>query len=274
MDRGSTASRGGELEEFMRIANIYPVANQEFYKEEDYVMILAHLLKYYKRESFRPDAYIICDNGLYEEAQVSTSLQSVIDLIEASDVGSLVTEIIIPDTANDIKDTIRLFEENIETVKKYIGKYVFMFVAQATTYDELRYGINYINQYVGTIPNLSIGFSKLSPLDRASDEAVEIIKTAKYPVHCLGLKLSFGEMKKLAPYIRGCDSSQLAYIVKNEEAVPEDAVDYVRDGRREDGRGTIKDIELETDILDTEKTRQFRAAIMKQLAEKLEFVGW
>lgn len=254
----------------MKVANIYPVANQEFYKDEDYVMILAHLLKYYKRESFNPDAYIICDNGLYEEAQVSTSLQSVIDMIEASEVGSLVNEIIVPDTANDIKDTIRLFEDNIETIKKYATKYTFMFVSQATTYEELRYGINYINQYVDTIPNLSIGFSKLSPLDRASEEAVEIIKTAKYPVHCLGLKLSFGEMRNLVPYIRGCDSSQLAYIVKNEDTVPINAVDYVRDGRREDGRGTSKDIELETDVLDAAKTRLFRDAVMAQLARAWE----
>lgn len=256
----------------MKVANIYPVANQEFYKDEDYVMVLAHLLKYYKKESFNPNAYMICDNGLYEEAQVSTNLQSVIDMIEASEIGSLVNEIIIPDTANDIKDTIRLFEQSIPTIEKYRDKYTFMFVSQATTYDELRYGINYINQYVDLIPNLSIGFSKLSPLDRASEEAVEIIRTAKYPVHCLGLKLSFGELKEIAPYIRGCDSSQLAYIIKNEDVVPEDVVNYTRSGRREDGRGTEKDIELELDVLDTEKTRLFRDEAMEQLVEKLGVV--
>lgn len=252
------------------IANIYPVANQDFYKDEKYVMILAHLLNYYHLESFNPEAYVICDNGLYEESQVSTSLQDVINMIEASEVGSIVDEIIIPDTANDIKDTIRLFEENIDTVKKYIGKYNFMFVSQATTYEELRFGINYINQYVDTIPNLTIGFSKLSPLDRASDEAVEIIKTAKYPVHCLGLKLSFGEMKNIAPYVRGCDSSQLAYIVHNEDTVPESFTDYTRAGRREDGRGIEgKDIELETDVLDSMKLATFRDVAMKELKETL-----
>ena len=191
-------------------------------------------------------------------------------MIEASEVGSIVNEIIIPDTANDIEDTIRLFEENIETIKKYIGKYTFMFVSQATTYDELRYGINYINQYADTIPNLSIGFSKLSPLDRASEEAVEIIKTAKYPVHCLGLKLSFGEMENVAPYIRGCDSSQLAYIVKNEREMPESFTDYVREGRREDGRGVEgRDIELETDVLSREKLAMYREWAMKELKATL-----
>ena len=58
----------------MQIANIYPVANQQLYKDEKYVMILAHLVKkgFYKPENFSEDQYIIMDNGLFEGEQVST----------------------------------------------------------------------------------------------------------------------------------------------------------------------------------------------------------
>ena len=51
----------------MKIANIWPVYNQEMYAEEEYVMILAHLLKkgLYKPNCFSASSYIIMDNGLF-----------------------------------------------------------------------------------------------------------------------------------------------------------------------------------------------------------------
>lgn len=60
----------------MKLANIYPIANQRNYEGESYVMILAHLVKegLYNPDVFCDKQYIIMDNGLYEGAQVSTSL--------------------------------------------------------------------------------------------------------------------------------------------------------------------------------------------------------
>lgn len=250
----------------LTIANIYSVANQVNYRDEKYVMILSHLIKEYKPENFSKDAYILLDNSLYEEMQTSEDLQYFVDLAENSGID--VNEIIIPDTANDLKDTIRKFELNKDIVKKYIGKYNFMFVSQATTYEELQEGINYINQYKNELPNLSIGFSKLTPLERNSDEAIAILKTAEYPIHCLGIKTTFDELTKLKGIVRGSDSSQLYYIVKNESEVPADPLHYERDGRRADGRGTEKDIVLETDYVDPDKLKSFRDKILPQLGLK------
>lgn len=246
------------------IANIYSIANQANYVDEKYVMILSHLIKEYKPEYFNNhDCYILLDNSLYEEMQLSEDLQYFVNLAENSGIN--INEIIIPDTANDLKDTIRKFELNKDIVKKNIGKYNFMFVAQATTYDELREGISYINQYKEELPNLSIGFSKLTPLERDSDEAIEILKTAKYPIHCLGIKTTFDEITRLRGVIRGSDSSQLYYIVKNEEEVPEDPLHYQRDGRAADGRGTAKDIVLETDYVNPDKLQSFRDQILPKI---------
>lgn len=242
----------------MKIANIYPINNQTLYRDESYVMILAHLLKHYKPENFSERQYIICDNGLYEEAQVSTDLEKLVQMIESYDIP--VREIIVPDVVNDLGATIRLFEKNLETVKKYSHKYTFMFVAQSTTIDELRAAINYINSYEDL--NLSIGISKLTPLDRASDEAIEIYKAAKHPIHFLGLKNSFNELVKVKEIVRGCDSSQLAYIAKNEKTKPVDMLNYERQGRREDGRGIEGiDIDLEHDNLSDYTLAFYRSGV-------------
>lgn len=248
------------------IANIYSVANQSSYIDEKYVMILSHLIKEYKEESFNPSAYRLLDNSLYEEMQVTDDLGYFISLANNSPI--VINELIVPDVVNDLDATIASFEKNLHYIKDYIGKYNFMFVAQATTIDDLRRGINYINQYVNELPNLSIGISKLTPLDRTSDQVIEIVKTAKYPVHYLGIKTTFDEITKLRGIIRGSDSSQLYYIAKNEEEIPADPLHYERDGRAADGRGTEKDIVLETDYIDPAKLKKFRDAIMPKIGLK------
>lgn len=247
----------------MKLANIYPVANQELYKDESYVMILAHLLKYYKPENFNPNAYVIMDNGLYEEAQVSTDLEPIVQMAKKSGIN--VNEIIVPDVLNECEANIKLFETNLPVIKAH-PEMNFMFVAQATTIAELKRAIDYINSYKDTVPNLAVGFSKLSPLDRLSDEVIAVLKTCVYPIHVLGVMLSFAENEKLKTFCRGNDTSHLAYMVKNEDSVPADPLHYTRSGRRADGRGVEGvDIELETDVLDSNKLRAFRDAIMPQL---------
>ena len=221
----------------MKIANIYPIANQLLYRDESYVMILAHLVKdgKYRKKNFNDAGqYIIMDNGLFEKAQVSTSLLDCIRIAE--DSGIRVNEIIIPDAVNDSARTIELFLENLETILDYQNEYKFMFVAQANYEHELEQMINFINRYN---LNLSVGISKLCPFNRASEEAIRIYKKCKYPIHILGIKESFAELDALADVkqIRGCDTSQLAFMDKNK--VIDDVHDYIRDG---------EDIDLDKDV--------------------------
>lgn len=225
----------------MKIANIYPIANQKLYKDETYVMILAHLVKAkkYDPQNFKyPGQYIIMDNGLFEKAQVSTSLLDCIHLAE--DSGIDVDEIIIPDAVNDPARTIELFLDNLDTIREYGSCYTFMFVAQANDEHELGMMIDFINRYE---LNLSIGISKLCPFDRASDEAIEVYKRSRYPIHMLGIKSTFAELDKLAEIknIRGCDTSQLAFMDKNDYqlTVFDNVHDYERSGT---------DIDLDRDI--------------------------
>ena len=227
----------------MKIANIYPIANQKLYRDEEYVMILAHLVKAkkYNPQNFKYcGQYIIMDNGLFEKAQVSTSLLDYIHLAE--DSGISVDEIIIPDAVNDSAKTIELFLDNLDTICKYSNHYAFMFVAQANDEHELGTMIDFINRYE---LNLSIGVSKLCPFDRASDEAIEVYKRSKHPIHILGIKSTFAELDALArvEQIRGCDTSQLAFMDKNAWSVTvlDNVHDYVRDG---------EDIDLAKDTCD------------------------
>lgn len=225
----------------MKIANIYPVANQLLYKDETYVMILAHLVKdnRYVKENFNYACqYVIMDNGLFEKAQVSTSLLDCIKLAERSGIN--VDEIIIPDAVNDPGRTIELFLENLDTIIEY-GAYKFMFVAQANDEHELEQMIDFINRYN---LNLSVGISKLCPFDRTSDKAIEVYKKCRHPIHILGIKKTFAELDALADVkqIRGCDTSQLAFMDKNYVSVAlseSDVHDYVRNG---------EDIDLAEDV--------------------------
>lgn len=237
----------------LNICNIYPTANQDMYPNEKMVMILAHLAKkgLYKVEPFSNNQYVIMDNGLFEGEQVSHDVQTVMDIAKENNLP--VNEFIIPDVANNTEETIKWFEDNMETVKAH-PEFNFMFVAQATNSTELKRAIDYINQYKDSIPNLTVGISKLSPMDRTSDENIEIYKTCAYPIHFLGLKKSFEEVRKVKDIIRSTDSCQLAYIVKNEDSIPEDLLGYERAGRREE-------INLETDILDMSRLEEIREAL-------------
>lgn len=246
----------------MQIANIYPVKNQDLYKNEEFVMILAHLFKkgYYKPDSFNKNSYIIMDNGLYEEAQVSTSLQDIVDMADNSEFK--IHELIIPDVLNDLRANIKMFEDNLMTVSRYDYRYRFMFVAQSQTIEEFREAIRYINQYYGS-KNLSVGVSKLCPFNRDNPEVIEIVKECKFPVHYLGIKTTFKEVLPVKNIIRSCDTSQLAYIAKNELVLPDSLIDYERKGRRADGRGVEGvDIDLEFDNLDND--------VLKELQNRLE----
>lgn len=214
-----------------KIANIFPIANQKFYKNETYIMILAHLLKdgLYNTKYFNKEGqYVILDNGLFENSQVSNDLETYIQLAETC--GIKVNEIVIPDAMFNYKETIQLFEKNLETIKKWQHKYKFMFVAQAQNYEEFKNIIEYINKQNY---NLSIGIPKKCIIARDSAAAIELYKKCVHPIHLLGVKSSFAEILPAYKYIRGCDTSQLAFIAKNVDSDnlnDIDVVNYVRDG--------------------------------------------
>ena len=229
----------------MKLAHIYPIANQELYKEENYVMILAHLVKkgYYKPENFSEDQYIIMDNGLYEGEQVSTDLEAVIDIAENS--GIPVKEIIIPDVVNDSNKTIGLFYQNLATIEKWQHKYKFMLVAQATNCEDLSTMLQFADMWD---LNLSVGISKLCPFDRGCvDVLKQYAQWAKHPIHLLGIKKTFKELFPVFPFIRGCDTSQAAFIVKNNVKAP--VIQYERDG---------VDIDLEKDTPSTAEVKKVK----------------
>lgn len=240
----------------MRIANIYPVANQELYENEQIVMILAHLVKkgLYNPAHFNNKQYIIMDNGLFEGQQVSTSLTHCVELAKSSKIP--VNEIIVPDAINDCKETQRLFKSNLRTMKKYAHEFAFMGVAQATTYEELDEMIEFYNGYADKLA-LTVGISKLTPLDRGSFEAVKIYRKSKCPIHFLGIKKSFDELDGVRDVIRSCDTSQIAYLEKNVKCYPTSVRYYERDKL-----GGI-DIDLENDKLSTSN--------LKLLRNRLEF---
>lgn len=247
----------------MQIANIYSVKNQNLYRDEKFVMILAHLFKYYKPENFNKDQYIIMDNGLYEESQVSTSLQDIVDMADRAEFK--IHELIVPDVLNDLHANIKMFEDNLLTIKRYDYRYTFMFVAQANNEDELEEAIRYINQYKGEI-NLSVGISKLCPFDRASKKAIEIYKKCAFPIHFLGIKTTFEELLPVKDIIRSNDTSQLAYIAKNEKQIPESIIHYKRSGRRSDGRGVEGvDIDLEHDFTNPIMLLGLRLQLLEEL---------
>lgn len=237
-----------------KIANIFPIANQKFYKNETYIMILAHLLKdglYDARYFNREGQYVILDNGLFENSQVSNDLETYIQLAETCGIN--INEIVIPDAMFNYKETIQLFEKNLETIKKWQHKYKFMFVAQALTYEEFKNIIEYINSQKY---NLSIGIPKKCIIARDSAAAIELYKKCVHPIHLLGVKSSFSEILPAYKYIRGCDTSQLAFIAKNVDSDnlrDIDVVNYVRDGADIDLRNDkVNNYDLEK-LLNMEK---------------------
>lgn len=235
----------------MTIANIWPVANQHLYQEEDYAMILAHLVKknLYSPSTFQdPAQHIIMDNGAFEGEQVSQNLSDLISLAENS--GLPINEIVVPDEINNIARTYVLFHESLPAIRQWQNKYKFMVVAHATNFTELNLMIDYYNQFYGKL-NLVVGISKLTPLDRADEQAIEAYKKCKFPIHFLGIKKTFKELDKVKEIIRSCDTSQLAYMAKNGWEMKESVWDFVR---TEQG----KDIDLEHDEINGGEARILR----------------
>lgn len=208
----------------MKLANIFTIKNQNLYANESMVMILAHLIDSYDPEYFKNSQWTIMDNGLYEGAQVSTSLRPLIEIAESSPIN--INEIIIPDSFFDKDKTIQYFEENIPLIREWGNKYKFMFVAQAKDFNEFKEIMNYINQY--TDLNLSVGIPKRAKFIRESDEAIAVYQKCNFPIHFLGLTdtTPIINLEKVKNIIRSCDTSQISTMIKNKGW---DIFNWVRD---------------------------------------------
>lgn len=237
----------------IELCHIYPIKNQELYLGEKYVMVLAHLAEkgLYHPSLFNKDQFIIMDNGLYEGAQVSTSLERCVEIALKS--GLHVKELVVPDVVNDLEGTIELFKKNWRTMVRYKNYFSFMFVAQCVDEDDLFDAIRWINRWDNTEGvRITVGISKLSPINRDSDLAIDLYKKCRYPIHFLGLKRSFEELHKLDGIIRSCDSCQLAHIAKNRGLTVEQPYEYVRSVLKR------SEIDLEKEDLETTVIRILR----------------
>ena len=243
----------------MKICNVFPIKNQRFYKDEEYVMIPAHLLNLYSPQYFHKDQFVILDNGFYEDARVSTDLRDLIKIAQESPIH--INEIVIPGKFFDSKETIRLFEKNKETIKEYSDIYSFMFVTQSNNLEEFEEFITYINQYKGTL-NLVVGIPKKAPYNRESGEAIEIYKKCKLPIHFLGLadNSSLKDLLKVEDIIRSCDTSQIATMVKN-TSKNEDILSYVR--KQEDIPIDLLEDYVDEERLEKALTIEFDNSVLK-----------
>lgn len=198
----------------MKVANIFSIPNQKHYKNEQMVMILAHLLKdkMYSKKYFSSKQYIILDNGAFEGSMVSENLQDIIDLAEQSDIP--IDEIVVPDVFLDLEGTVNIFMNSIDIIKKYKKKYRFMIVAASKSINELQKIVDIINlKGLEHGLDLTIGIPKLVPYNRSGAEALSIYLKCTYPIHFLGIKNSLAETLPVANYIRSCDSAQLSHIL-------------------------------------------------------------
>lgn len=236
----------------MKICNIFPVKNQEQYKNEKYVMILAHILNAgkYSIENFKPnEQYIIMDNGLYEGMQLSRLVSGLIYLIESRNFP--VNEIVVPDVMGNCNETIALFSQNIGTIARYSDKYRFMVVAHSVDFNEFKKFFEYISQFKGSL-NLSIGIPKRCPFDRTSNEAIELYKDCPFPIHFLGMKNeeTFESLEKVNDYVRSCDTSLSSIICKyHAKGVCENNADMFLKYNRPQN----ETIDLERDMIDDDK---------------------
>lgn len=198
----------------MKIFNIYTVKNQHHYQQDDYAMILAHLLEknLYDYRNLNRNRYIIMDNGAYENARVSGSIKDLVNLIRQSKI--VVDEIVIPDAIGDYETTKKLYFDNYSSMIDY-DDYRYMYVAHASDLYELKDAIEMVNREERVA--LTLGIPKHCKFDRTCDEAIALYKTCKVPIHFLGINKSYSELSKVKNIIRSCDSVQLLYLARDSE---------------------------------------------------------
>lgn len=201
-----------------KLANIYPIKNQQWYKFENYVMILAHLAKknFYKEHSFAENSYIIMDNGAFENEEIK-DLNELIELVDhLGGEGIDVDEVVIPDDVIDNDKSYNMFLKNIPLIKEH-DELNFMVVVHADDYEELKRRICDILRICDTfdLDNIVLGLSKLDKYSRTTEQFRGIITGCPLNIHLLGIKKDYLELLYNYPEIRSCDSSHLVHNIKN-----------------------------------------------------------
>lgn len=240
----------------MNIFNIYTVTNQDMYAEEDYAMILAHILEkgLYDPDNFINCKHVIMDNGVYEKAQVSTDLANLITLVNGSNI--IVDEIVIPDVIGDYEQSKELYKRNYGTMYSYRDDFQFMYVAHVNTLEQLQEAVDMVNneKYV----RLVLGIPKHCMLNRTSIGFKRILKKCKVPIHFLGINNSYEELTNVSSFIRSCDSVQLTYLTRDYSV---QAGNLYKSPRKGDA------IDLITDSVNQTKLALMRVAVNKELKE-------
>lgn len=199
----------------MEIAHIMSIHNQHLYQNQSLIMILGHLMRkgLYDRKYFNNRyQYVIMDNGAYEKEEFTDKLSDLSLIARKNNI--IVNEFVIPDRINDKNATQQLFLENIDDI--YNNQQTnYMYVAQCVNLKELEEQVNFINQFKNN--NIVVGISKLSPINRSSNEAINIYKKCQHPIHFLGLKNSIDELTPpIKQFIRSCDTN-LCEIIASEK---------------------------------------------------------
>lgn len=239
----------------MKIFNIYPIRNQDMYDNEDYAMILAHLLEKdkYDPNYFKHNFRVIMDNGVYENAKVSNRILSLIELANSSDI--LIDEIVIPDVIGDYVMSRKLYEENYQDMLANKDDYTFMYVAHASNIKELKDAVKMVNDEKEL--DLVLGIPKRCKFDRTSSEAIAVYKTCQVPIHFLGIKDSFAELEPVKNIIRSCDSVQMCYLTRD----CKDSNDLLNECRHNPV------IDLEKDCIDHNDLHIMKTKLNKELKD-------
>lgn len=240
----------------MKIFNIYPVKNQSMYKNEDFSMILAHLVekKLYDPKNFNQNRYIIMDNGAYESSRVSTNLRDLVTIARSS--GIVVDEIVIPDVIGDYEKTKQLFNDNYNVMKENAQDFNFMYVAHVSNLDQLKEAIDIVNdEYFKDEVSITLGIPKHCKINRYGKEAIELYKKCHCPIHFLGIKENYEELECVNGIIRSCDSAQICYIAR----------DHFNSNYMMNQKRIGKAIDLENDCIENNKLQSTKDILTKEL---------
>lgn len=257
-----------------KIAQIVSVPHLEQIESNHYHMCLAHLvgqnLKYgeFYRCMSENGKFVLMDNGAAEGAQLP--VEELLKMYEAIEP----TEIVLPDTLNDCVDTLRKTLAFVHEYKEL--PYRFMGVPQGKDFDEWCACVEVMLRE----PRINtIGVSKFLNIATGDEEirfhccayiqkVASILGRRDIEIHLLGCDEGpylVGEMQKLFPMVRGCDSAfafiatQAGIEIDEETTRPEGEIDFI-DGKvdRADLAKRLEEFENVTGVKDNKESYSWR----------------
>lgn len=235
-----------------KIAQIVPVPHLEQIEDNHYHMCLAHLVENAKYAEFYRNMaskgkFVLMDNGAAEGSQLSSD--RLIKMYATINP----TEIVLPDTLNDCVDTLRKTLSFVHDNGHL--PYRFMGVPQGKDFDEWCSCVEVMLRE----PRInSIGVSKFLNIATGREDirfhaCAYIQKVARalgrerdIEIHLLGCDEGpylVGEIQKLFPMVRGCDSAFAFIATQAGETITEDTTRPV--GEIDFIEGTVPCEELE-----------------------------